>query len=317
VKLRNLVIQNIIFLLAFFSLSSYAAEQAKTSKFGDGTLKVYKNIPYGKNRSHKFDVYTRDGLSNAPVIFMVHGGAWKTGNKGSKSVIKNKIERWLPAGFVFISINYRLIPKVSSPIAQAEDVRNALIAAQKQAVAWGGDPEKFILMGHSAGAHLVGLVSASANKHMKKGGKRWLGTVLLDSAALDVPAIMKKKHYSFYDKAFGKNKRFWAKASPRHQLMSGVPPILITCASGRKGACQQANSYASKANSLGIDVYVVSKDLSHKKMNEDLGASNGYTADVESFLSGLDLNAKEAIEKQMLITGEESKLSALKRWTAK
>lgn len=316
-KLIKIGIHKVVVLLCLLSLNACATEQAKTDQYGDGAVTVLKDIAYGPDRAHKFDVYTREGLSNAPVIFMVHGGAWKLGDKESKSVIQNKIERWLPAGFVFVSINYRLLPRAKDPVVQASDVRNALITAQNQATSWGGDPEKFILMGHSAGAHLVGLVSASVGKHIQKGGKSWLGSALLDSAALDVPAIMKQKHYGFYDDAFGKNKKFWTKASPLHQLKSDAPPLLITCASGRKGACKQAESYASKASSLGVEVYVVSKDLSHKEMNEDLGDSNDYTMQVESFLARLDENAQAAISSQPVITGDESQGGFLKRWKEK
>lgn len=95
-------INKVVILLCLFSLNACAMGQAQTQQYGSTSVKVYKDISYGPDRAHKFDVYTRDGLNNAPVIFMVHGGAWKMGDKESKSVIQNKIERWLPAGFVFI-----------------------------------------------------------------------------------------------------------------------------------------------------------------------------------------------------------------------
>lgn len=285
---RNIFVRNIMLLLSVISFNLHAIEEVKMSEYGDGTVKLYKDISYGTDRAHKLDVYTRDEFRNAPVIFMVHGGAWKLGDKESSSVIKNKIERWLPAGFVFISINYRLLPRATDPLQQADDVRNALITAQQKAVNWGGDPEKFILMGHSAGAHLTGLVAASLNKHISAGGKPWLGTVFLDSAALDVPAIMKKRHYDFYDDAFGSNPGFWVSASPYHQLKSDAPSVLITCSSSRRGACEQANAYADKASSLGVRSSVISKDLSHKEMNENLGDSNDYTVSVEAFFSSIN-----------------------------
>jgi acetyl esterase/lipase len=275
---------------------------------------MYKDISYGPDRAHKLDVYTRDEFDNAPIIFMVHGGAWKLGDKESSSVIKNKIERWLPAGFVFISINYRLMPRATDPVQQVDDVRNALITAQQRATEWGGDPEKFILMGHSAGAHLAGLVAASVNKHVSQGGKRWLGSVLLDSAALDVPSIMNKRHYDFYDDAFGTNPGFWVKASPYHQLKSDAPPVLITCSSSRRGACEQANAYADKANSLGVRASVISKDLSHKQMNENLGDSNDYTNSVESFFSSLNGQAGLTFLAQPVVAEKEFRKRLLRRW---
>jgi acetyl esterase/lipase len=312
----NFFIQRLVLLLSFASLSACAAGKTSSS-YGISDLKTYMDISYGDDSAHKFDVYTRDDLTNAPVIFMVHGGAWKMGDKKSKSVIQNKLERWLPAGFVFISVNYRLLPKVSDPEQQAKDVRNALITAQNNAASWGGDPEKFILMGHSAGAHIVGLVSSSIGDHQSMGGKSWLGSVLLDSAALDVPTIMNQKHYRFYDEAFGKNSDFWVKASPRHQLKSDAPPFLVTCSARRKGACSQANNFAEMANSIGIRATVVSKDLSHKEMNETLGGNNDYTAKVEAFLSSLDSKTQAVITSVQPISAEEPRKGLFKRWAEK
>lgn len=49
----------------------------------------------------------------APVIFMVHGGARRTGDKAISRVVQEKVARWVPKGFVFISVNYRLYPTVN------------------------------------------------------------------------------------------------------------------------------------------------------------------------------------------------------------
>ena len=313
---KNVVIQRLVLLFSFLSLSACVTGQT-SADYGASNIKTFKDISYGPDRANKFDVYTRDGLSNAPVVFMVHGGAWKMGDKESKSVIKNKLERWLPAGFVFISVNYRLLPRATDPVQQAEDVRNALILAQNKAASWGGDPEKFILMGHSAGAHILGLVSSSIGAHKAMGGKSWLGTVLLDSAVLDVPSIMSSRHYGFYDDAFCKNSDFWVKASPIHQLKSDAPPFLVACSAGRKGACSQANAFVAKANSIGVKASVISRDLSHKEMNESLGDNNDYTAKVEAFMAGLDSNAKAMISAQPVVVKEEPRKGLLQRWREK
>jgi arylformamidase len=90
------------------------------------------DISYGNNREKKMDIYVPLNIKKAPVIFMVHGGAWRTGNKSSRAVVQNKINRWCPRGFVFISTNYRLLPK-TDPLEQANDIAQALAFAQKNA----------------------------------------------------------------------------------------------------------------------------------------------------------------------------------------
>jgi len=82
-----------------------------------------------------------------------------------------------------------------------------------QSCSWGGDPSRFILMGHSAGAH-SGPSGVSTFQAFVLGAQPWLGTVSLDSAAMDVVQIMESKHYRLYDKAFGSNAAFWRSTSP-------------------------------------------------------------------------------------------------------
>lgn len=285
--------RSLLVLVCSFSMTA-CAQNVKGERSTYQGFALYSDIQYGPDKAHSFDVYTRSDFSNAPVIFMVHGGAWKMGDKKSDSVVKNKVKRWVSSGFVFISANYRLVPH-ANPVEQAQDLREALVSAQNQVYQWGGNPDKFVLMGHSAGAHLVGLVSGSVSDVTSIGGKPWLGAILLDSAALDVPLVMDSDHYRFHDQAFGRDRDFWYQASPYHQLRSDARPILVTCSSKRKGACDQANKFVSKANSMGIKASVLSRNYSHKGMNTELGADNSYTQDVEGFMSGLDSHVNRVV----------------------
>ncbi|MEJ2095030.1 MAG: alpha/beta hydrolase, partial [Gammaproteobacteria bacterium] len=143
---------------------------------------ILEDISYGEFERQKFDVYIPENASSAPVIFLVHGGAWRLGNKSSNRLLNNKLGRWLPQGFIFISTNYRLLPD-TDPLEQANDVALSLSTAQEKASSWGGDPEKFILMGHSAGGHLVSMLTAAPSRYYPMNVRPWLGSVILDSAA--------------------------------------------------------------------------------------------------------------------------------------
>ena len=269
----------------------------------------YSDVPYGADKAQTFDVYTRADFVNAPVIFMVHGGAWRTGDKAAPAVVDQKVQRWLPAGLVFISVNYRLVPHVN-PLEQAQDLRKALVVAQQRAKEWGGDPDKFILMGHSAGAHLIGLVSSSTAHVETMGGKPWLGSVLLDSAALDLPKVMAVKHPRFYTKAFGRDPGMWRQASPLHQLTAQARPVLLACSSLRRQACAQAETFVVQAKRLGVSVSVVPQQLTHKAMNAQLGVPNPYTAEVEQFMAGLDRQVARRLRRVTVKVG----IGPVRRW---
>src|SRR5688500_3928672 len=121
--------------------------------------RVLADIAYGPDPRQRFDVYIPPEARNAPVLILVHGGGWRRGWKDHPVLIPNKADYWLPKGYILVSTGYRLIPD-ADPMAQARDIARALAVAQKEAPAWGGNPDRFVLMGHSAGAHLVALLSA-------------------------------------------------------------------------------------------------------------------------------------------------------------
>lgn len=249
--------------------------------------KLLKDIAYGEADAQKMDVYLPAHAENAPLILMVHGGGWRRGDKAMSQVVDNKAARWLAQGFIFISINYRMLPK-ADVLTQADDVARALAAAQSRATGWGGDPAKFILMGHSAGAHLVALLSAAPARAQAQGARPWPGTVVLDSAALDVVKIMQSRHYRLYDKAFGKDQTFWKSASPYHVLSAAATPMLLVCSTTRRDKpCDQADAFAARAAALGVRAEVSGQALSHKEINQTLGLNGAYTDTVERFMRSL------------------------------
>lgn len=257
---------------------------------------AHKDVAYGSDPSQTLDVYVpTTAVRGAPAIFMVHGGAWAIGDKASSQVVRHKAARWLPRGLLFISVNYRMLPK-ADPLEQARDVARALAFAQQQAASWGGDAGRFVLMGHSAGAHLVSLLAANPDLAREQGAQPWLGTVSLDSAAFDVPAIMKARHAGLYDRAFGQDPTFWAASSPLHQLKQAQAPLLAVCSSRRDDACPQAQGFADKAKALGMRVTVLPQDRSHAEINNELGEPGAYTEAVEDFLRSLDERLAQALK---------------------
>ncbi|HEX5329962.1 alpha/beta hydrolase [Sulfuricurvum sp.] len=250
-------------------------------------VKQLTDISYGSDKKQRLDVYLPQAPQNAPIIVMVHGGAWKMGDKKSENVVQNKMNRWVSKGAIFVSLNYRLVPKVT-PMQQAEDVATGLSYVQAHAHEWGGDPKKILLMGHSAGAHLVSLVSADPQKYTPLGLKEWLGTVSLDTATMDLVQTMERKHYDFYDDVFGSDKNIWVENSPLYQLERSAPPMLLVCSSAREDKpCENSKTFVAKGINMGLRVEMSEQPLSHGEINDELGKPNGYTERVEQFIRSL------------------------------
>lgn len=256
-----------------------------------------RTLAYGSDAEQQLDVYLPPaGSSNspAPIIMMVHGGGWKHGDKTMSRSIDAKLQRWVPRGFVFVSINYRMLPE-AKPDVQLQDVARALAFVQEKAASWGGDPDRVILMGHSAGAHLVTLLDVSPFSQFNPRPRPVLGTVSLDSAAMDVEQVMNHKHYRLYDEPFGTDPAYWRRMSPTQVMTPGSAPVLSVYSTRRDDATRQTQQFAAKGKSLGLRIETLGQDLSHGDINGQLGLDNAYTRQVETFMASLDAKVAQLL----------------------
>ncbi len=254
-------------------------------------IQKISDVAYGSDPLQRMDIYRPVGApDNAPVIFMVHGGGWYQGDKALPNVVENKVAHWVPLGYALVSVNYRLVPQVH-PLEQAGDVANALSYAQSHAAQWGLDPSRFVLMGHSAGGHLVALLNASPAIAASALAQPWLGTVDLDSAAYNVVQAMSGPHPSLFDDAFGDDPAYWFAASPYQQLSAATEPMLLVCSTQRNESCPQVNAFAQKDDAFGAYVDVLPIDDSHGDINATVGLNNDLTIEIDAFLQALGFPA--------------------------
>lgn len=133
-----------------------AARTAALSKQAVATLPCRLDLAYGSGARETFDAFFPDG-SNAPVMIFIHGGYWKSRDKGQFA--------WLAKPFVqhgigFISLEYPLCPDVT--LTQLVDATLKGIAhIHANAAALGFDRRRIALSGHSAGGHLAAMAMAT------------------------------------------------------------------------------------------------------------------------------------------------------------
>jgi acetyl esterase/lipase len=217
---------------------------------------------------------------------MVHGGAWFIGDKNNTNVWQNKLNYWGPKGYMLITVNYPMMNDGYKPDAQATEVARALTYIQQNAQSWGGNASKMVVMGHSAGAHLVSLVSVKRTSY--ENVQPWSGTILLDSAAYDLTAMMQGHPASFYKDAFGATPAYWTANSPLEQLTKKVEPLFLVCSSNRADSdCEQADVFKNKAISLGGTATLRAEALSHEEINTTLGLPGAYTEAVDGFITSV------------------------------
>ncbi|PKP86418.1 MAG: esterase [Alphaproteobacteria bacterium HGW-Alphaproteobacteria-17] len=151
-----------------------------------------ETISYGRDPLQVLDIWrARNAAGPAPLIVYVHGGGWQRGSKDNATG-RFKPVHYPDQGYAFASINYRLVPAATVE-QQAADVAGAVRALIDRAGSLGIDRRRIVLMGHSAGAHLVALVGTD-ERYLKGAGLSFAdiaGVIPNDGAAYDVPTQMK------------------------------------------------------------------------------------------------------------------------------
>lgn len=117
-----------------------------------GAYERRTDLPYGKERRQRLDVYVPAGkAANRPVVVFWYGGSWQTGSRSEYRFVGAALAE---RGFVTVLPDYRLYPKVRFP-EFLDDGARAVAWVQQHAQEYGGDPQRVVLMGHSAGAHIA------------------------------------------------------------------------------------------------------------------------------------------------------------------
>ncbi len=216
---------------------------------------------------HKLDLFLPPNPENAPVFFFVHGGAWVQGDKNFFGIYSAIGRLAAQNGMIGVVISYRLTPKVKHP-SHAEDVARAIAWTTKNIKKYGGDPERIILCGHSAGGHLVSLVSCDPNYlKTEKVNPSSIKGVISISGVYEIPKIL-------LGNVFGNDPEKKIKASPITHVRKDLPPFLILCADKELPLCTSADckkfQKALEENGNPVKFHEISPS-NHMKMVFDAG----------------------------------------------
>lgn len=286
-----------------------ACSDGSTSKGGTGTTPpectadgvTATDIPYATRPGTpagltSLDVYapTRAaGKCRAPIVVWVHGGSWRKGDKSNN--VGDKIPLFNEAGYMFVSVNYRLTdPAAPDPVvypAHNEDVAAALAWLVEHADEYGGDPRRIAVLGHSAGAAIVAAVVT--DERYLQAEQLDLDAVAcagpLDTEGFDVTARITGggRAATLYGEVFPDPAR-WREASPIAHVEpdKDIPPMLVV----ERGAPPRRAILGEFVAALeGADVGATVIDggsLTHGAVNSEIGAPGDtvMTPPVMSFL---------------------------------
>ena len=207
------------------------------------------DIQYGTLPEQILDLYLpEEGDGPFPVLFDVHGGGWMLGNR-RESYIAKKMDM-LNRGYAVIAMDYRLWPEVLFP-ENLYDVKTAVRWARAHAQEYNLDPERFTMVGDSAGGHLTLMVAFTADRPEYAGYQYgWEGYSDAVQAACDMfgPSVMDSRAANFYKESgvkritfgegpatiegimaecFGREDNLLKLISPLELVHKDIPPLLI------------------------------------------------------------------------------------------
>ncbi|TPI18753.1 alpha/beta hydrolase [Mesorhizobium sp. B4-1-1] len=224
----------------------------------------------------KLDVHAGDDANKLPVVFFVHGGAWRFGNRGQ---VGAKPGFLLANGFVFVSIDYRMLPQ-ADVATQAGDVEKAYAYVRANIARHGGDPDRIVGMGHSAGCHLIALTGM-------RGGLPGIAALILDDTrAYDLAALSRNGGMvRAYARAFSDPAQ-WAALSPASYVDGRKHPPTFIAYSRASGRGEESKAFAERLRATGTKVTLFDGSAyTHMSINRDFGEDgDALTAAVLAFL---------------------------------
>jgi acetyl esterase/lipase len=277
----------ILFASLLFAVSAMAQE-------------MKRSIPYVENghARHVLDIYTPVGGKNLPVVFWIHGGGWQTGDKAN---VQEKPAWFTKKGFVFVSINHRLLPEVEMEVL-VRDVAKAFGWMHKHIAEHGGDPNRVLVGGHSSGAQLATLICTD-DRYLKAEGVSFaslIGCVPVDGDTYDIPAIIETAETRLrvhgmpmpkygHRLKFGNDPAKHVDFSAVTHVAKGksIPPFLIVHVADHPDNFIQAKRLEAALKAAEIPVTVFGgKETNHSKINALIGTEGDLTTKaLEDFLA--------------------------------
>jgi pimeloyl-ACP methyl ester carboxylesterase len=247
-----------------------------------GGVSVARDLAYGPDPLNRIDVFT-SGASPAgkTVLMFVHGGGFERGDKRQAgSPFYDNLMLWaVQQGMVGMNFNYRMAPKNTWPAAH-DDMAAAVRFVQANAAQYGGDPNRLVLWGQSAGASLIAGYLAHPQFHPAAGHG-------VKAAVLNSGFYENDRGGSAY---FGSDPKELKERSSVEGMKKLTTPLFISHTEvDLPDAITQADGVKQALCDAGrCPTYAVFKDHSHISQNYSVGTADvSVSGPILQFIRGV------------------------------
>ena len=188
------------------------------AKFSD--TDIIQNVSYGEEPWQKLDIYIpkHSPEDTLPVVVFFYGGSWQDGSKDMYPFVG---EGFAQHNYITVIADYSKYPQVVFP-RFVDDGAKAVAWTYRNIANYSGNPDNLFISGHSAGAHIAGLITADQRYLQKEG----LNTSIIKAfAGMSGPYDFVPRE-EIYKAIFGPEKNY-----PEMQVTTFIegdePPMLL------------------------------------------------------------------------------------------
>ena len=250
----------------------------------------YQRLEYSRAGEHALtlDYYPAQGIGDAPWVLLIHGGGWESGDSSQLAELNSLLAGWRVAVF---AITYRLAPQNKWP-APLDDARAAVEFIRTHASEFRIFPERWAVVGRSAGGQIAGVLAYTMPENAPKGlvslyapSDLFLAWKSSKPGAILEPLTLLKNYLG---------------GSPQEvpeQYQTGSPLLLATAAScptllvhGQKDKlvwCRQSERLDARLRDLRVPVTFLSLPWATHGFDFNLGGPGGqlFTQTLRRFLA--------------------------------
>lgn len=212
-------------------------------------VKEEYNIVYSSNGNRNLHLdlfYPYTTIESLPIVLLIHGGGWRSGDKSFQHPLAIKIAA---QGFLCATIEYRLSPEAKYPAA-VQDIKTAIKWLKCNAINYNSDSLKVALLGCSSGGHLAALCGVTNNVQKFNPNYSDCNASSEVQAVVDLDGILdfthpaesgkdtSKNHPSvgklWLGETYEENPALWIEASPLTYISKDSPPFLFINSSNER-----------------------------------------------------------------------------------
>ena len=227
--------------------------------------RMLPDIRYGDHDDERLDVFPT-AMAGAPIHVHIHGGAWRIQSKHDASFMAPAMTS---AGMHFVTPEFTNLPACRMP-DMVDQLARALGWVYRRAGAFGGDPDRILLSGHSSGAHLCAVL-LTLDWAARGLPADLVKAAFCASGTYDLAPVLLSARRSYIDLTAEEAERL----SPlRHVEVVRCPMIIVTGERESPEFVRQGMAFAGALRDAGCDVELIHvPKLDHFEINEAIGTA--------------------------------------------